>query len=62
MLTRMIRYEIDSSQMNAFEEFVTGWISVVERSAGTHHGCFLPDEGASDIAYTPQPASGHTRA
>ncbi|MFV8183380.1 NIPSNAP family protein [Streptomyces sp. AF1B] len=51
MITCHLRYEIDPRQVSAFEEYVTGWIPIVNRLGGTHHGCFLPSEGANDIAY-----------
>ena len=51
VITCHLRYEIDPGQIEAFEEYVTGWIPVVTRFGGTHHGCYLPHEGASDIAY-----------
>ena len=51
MITCHLRYEIDPTQVDAFEEYVTGWIPIVTRFGGTHHGCFLPHEGANDIAY-----------
>ncbi|WP_223190371.1 NIPSNAP family protein [Nonomuraea terrae] len=46
-----LRYEIDPRQIAAFEKYVTGWIPIVTRFGGTHHGCYLPHEGANDIAY-----------
>jgi hypothetical protein len=51
MITCHLRYEIDPRQVRAFEEYVTGWIPIVTRLGGTHHGCYLPHEGANDIAY-----------
>lgn len=51
MVTCHLRYEIDPAQLDAFERYVTGWIPVVTRLGGMHHGCFLPHEGANDIAY-----------
>jgi hypothetical protein len=51
VITCHVRYEIDPRQVDAFEEYVTGWIPIVTRLGGTHHGCYLPDEGANDIAY-----------
>lgn len=51
MITCHLRYEIDPQQIAAFERYVTGWIPIVNRLGGTHHGCFLPHEGANDIAY-----------
>lgn len=46
-----MRYEIDPDQIEAFERFARRWIELVNQHGGTHHGYFLPDEGASDIAY-----------
>ena len=51
VITCHLRYEIDPVQTAAFEKYATGWIPVVTRFGGTHHGCYLPHEGASDIAY-----------
>jgi hypothetical protein len=50
MVTCSLRYEIDSNQIEAFETFARTWIDLVNRLGGTHHGYFLPSEGASDIA------------
>ena len=46
-----MRYELDPSQIAAFERFARAWMELVARHGGTHHGYFLPAEGASDIAY-----------
>ena len=51
MITCHIRYEIDPAEIEAFERFARRWIGLVGRHGGTHHGYFLPAEGASDIAY-----------
>ena len=51
MITCHVRYEIDPSQIEAFERFAQRWMELVERHGGTHHGYFLPSEGASDVAY-----------
>jgi NIPSNAP len=51
MITCHIRYEIDPAEIEAFERFARRWIELVGRHGGTHHGYFLPAEGASDIAY-----------
>ncbi len=50
-VTCHLRYEIDPSELEAFERFAKRWIALVERSGGRHHGYFLPSEGASDVAY-----------
>lgn len=51
MITCHLRYEIDPTKIDAFEEFGRRWIELVNRNGGVHHGYFLPSEGASDIAY-----------
>jgi hypothetical protein len=51
MITCHVRYEIDPAKIEDFERFARAWMALVDRSGGTHHGYFLPAEGASDIAY-----------
>jgi hypothetical protein len=51
VITCHLRYEIDPNEVEAFERFASAWMELVEREGGTHHGYFLPSEGASDIAY-----------
>jgi hypothetical protein len=51
MITCLIRYIIDETQIEAFEKFAREWIRLVNRSGGRHHGYFLPHEGASNIAF-----------
>ena len=51
MVTCHLRYEIDPAEIDAFERFGVRWMALVEQHGGTHHGYFLPSEGASDIAY-----------
>jgi hypothetical protein len=46
MVTCSLRYEIDSNQIEAFEKFARTWIDLVNRMGGTHHGYFMPSEGA----------------
>jgi hypothetical protein len=50
MVTCYLRYEIDPYKKREFEHYARLWIPLVERFGGTHHGYFLPHEGASDIA------------
>lgn len=50
MITCVVEYVIDPGKIEAFEEFAKGWIELVNRHGGTHHGYFLPSEGASDKA------------
>jgi hypothetical protein len=51
MITCTLRYEIDPDQVAAFEAYGRVWITLVNRMGGTHHGYFLPAEGASDVAW-----------
>lgn len=50
MITCYLRYEIDSDKLTEFENYAKMWIPLVEKFGGTHHGYFLPHEGASDVA------------
>ena len=49
-VTFVINYEIDPSKIEAFETYSLEWVRLVEREGGTHHGYYLPSEGASDKA------------
>ncbi len=51
MITCSLTYVIDPSKLDAFEAYARAWIHLVNRMGGTHHGYWLPHEGASDIAY-----------
>lgn len=50
MITCVVEYTVDSTKLDAFERFGRAWIALVNRHGGTHHGYFLPSEGASDRA------------
>ncbi|MFK4593335.1 hypothetical protein RKD30_000002 [Streptomyces pristinaespiralis] len=47
----MVEYVIDPMKTESFERFGRRWMELVDRHGGTHHGYFLPAEGASDKAY-----------
>ncbi len=51
MITIHLRYVIDPYKVDDFEAYGRAWIPLVERFGGTHHGYFLPSEGANNIAY-----------
>ena len=51
MITCVVHYTIDPGELDAFERFARRWMELVDRHGGTHHGYFLPSEGASDVAY-----------
>jgi hypothetical protein len=36
--------------VNEFEQYAKMWIPLVEKFGGSHHGYFLPSEGANNIA------------
>src|SRR5437660_12535217 len=50
MITCVVEYVIDPTKIVAFETFARRWMELVDRHGGTHHGYFLPSEGASDRA------------
>lgn len=50
MVTCYLRYIIDPYKLDDFEEYAGMWIPLVNRYGGTHHGYFLPHEGANDVA------------
>ena len=50
MITCVVDYVIDPGRIEAFERFGRRWMELVDAHGGTHHGYFLPAEGASDRA------------
>ena len=50
VITCVVEYVIDPAKTEAFERFARRWMELVDRHGGTHHGYFLPAEGASDKA------------
>lgn len=50
MITCVVEYTIDAAKTAEFERFDRAWIGLVDKHGGTHHGYFLPSEGASDRA------------
>ena len=51
MVTCYLKYIIDPYKAKEFEEYGKMWIPLVSKLGGTHHGYFLPHEGANNIAY-----------
>lgn len=50
MVTCYLRYIIDTDKLEEFEHYAKLWIPLVNRFGGTHHGYFLPSEGANNVA------------
>jgi hypothetical protein len=50
MITCVVDYVIDPVKIADFERFAQEWMRLVDAHGGTHHGYFLPGEGASDRA------------
>lgn len=50
MVTCYLRYTIDPDKLTEFEHYAKLWIPLVEKFGGSHHGYFLPSEGANNIA------------
>ena len=51
MITCHLKYVIDPHKLEEFETYGKMWIPLVNKFGGTHHGYFLPHEGANNIAY-----------
>ena len=49
-VTIHLRYVIDPRKLADFEHYAALWMPLVRRFGGTHHGYFLPGEGANNIA------------
>lgn len=52
MITCYVRYVLDPYKLDEFEKYARLWIPLVEKYSGSHHGYFLPHEGANNIAVT----------
>lgn len=50
MITCHLRYVLDPRKLKEFEHYGKLWIVLVAKFGGTHHGYFLPSEGANNIA------------
>jgi NIPSNAP protein len=50
VITCVVDYVIDPAKIGDFERFAVRWMEIVGKHGGTHHGYFLPAEGASDRA------------
>jgi len=50
VITCVVHYTINPTQIEAFERFAREWMRLVAIHGGLHHGYFLPAEGASDQA------------
>lgn len=51
MITCYLKYVIDPYKVDDFEAYAKMWIPLVNQYGGTHHGYFLPHEGANNIGY-----------
>ncbi|ARN22261.1 NIPSNAP family protein [Piscinibacter gummiphilus] len=50
MITCYLRYVIDPDKTREFEHYGKLWLPLVAKFGGTHHGYFMPSEGANNIA------------
>ncbi|ASY65093.1 hypothetical protein SJ05684_c36800 [Sinorhizobium sojae CCBAU 05684] len=50
MITCYLKYVIDPYKVEEFEHYAKLWIPLVNRLGGSHHGYFMPHEGANNIA------------
>ena len=51
MVTCFLKYVIDPYKLDEFESYARAWIPIVNRMGGSHHGYYLPHEGANNLAY-----------
>lgn len=51
MITALITYVIDPTKVDAFEVHARAWSHLVNPMGCTHHGYFLPSEGANNKAW-----------
>jgi hypothetical protein len=49
MFTCCIRYEVDLGKLGEFREYARAWIALIEKYGGTHHGYFMPGDGAVEL-------------
>jgi hypothetical protein len=50
LITCYLRYVLDPFKLAEFEKYGRMWIPLVEKFGGTHHGYFMPSEGANNVA------------
>lgn len=50
MITCYLVYKLDPYKIEEFTSYAKKWIPLVNKFGGTHHGYFLPHEGANNIA------------
>jgi len=50
LVTCYVRYVLDPTKLAEFEIYAKMWIPLVRKLGGTHHGYFLPSEGANNVA------------
>jgi hypothetical protein len=50
VITCYLKYVIDPYKSAEFEHYGRLWIPLLTRLGGTHHGYFMPHEGANNVA------------
>jgi hypothetical protein len=50
VITCCLTYLIDPFKLEEFEAYARRWIPLVARFGGVHHGYYLPNEGANNVA------------
>ena len=50
-ITAFIRYELDPSQLDAFESYARRWLKIIPRCEGQLVGYWMPHEGTNYEAY-----------
>ena len=52
MSTCLVRYDLDSSKLDEFEEYARAWMALIEKYGGTHHGYFIPASRAPQAEFS----------
>ena len=52
MINCFLRYTINPEQLPAFEHYARGWMRLIEKHGGTHHGYFIPGAGPPAAAFS----------
>lgn len=52
MITCFLRYTINLDKLGDFEHYARGWMRLIEKYGGTHHGYFVPGEGPPSATFS----------
>jgi len=50
-VTVFIRYQLDPSKRDLFEQYATNWMTIIPKCGGDLVGYWMPHEGTNNIAF-----------